>query len=101
APEAVGRPLSFLEACAFQWINPKAWSLAAGVAAGFMTGGAPAAEAAAIGGIFLISGLTSAHAWAGFGAALRGWLGQGARLRLFNRLMGAALALFVVALIVD
>ena len=96
-----GRPFTFLEAAAFQWINPKAWMMAIGVASTYLVGAAPVAEAATIGGAFILSGLTSAHAWAAFGSALRDWLAHGARLRVFNTVMGVALALFVIPMLID
>jgi threonine/homoserine/homoserine lactone efflux protein len=30
AGEAAGRPIGFLQAVAFQWVNPKAWVMAVG-----------------------------------------------------------------------
>ena len=94
-PSAGGRrarPLSFLEASAFQWINPKAWVMAIGTAATYASGAAPVLEAAIAALVFVGSGLTSANGWAGFGAALGRVLGTGRRLRLFNAAMGALLA---------
>lgn len=28
SPDATGRPMTFIEAAAFQWVNPKAWAMA-------------------------------------------------------------------------
>lgn len=93
---ATGRPFTFVEAAAFQWINPKAWMMAIGVASTYLVGAAPLSEAAVIAAAFIAAGVTSAHAWAAFGAGMRGWLSKGRRLRYFNMAMGAALALFVL-----
>lgn len=98
---AAGKPLSFLEAAAFQWINPKAWMLAIGVSSAYLAGSSPVAEAGAVSAIFLLSGLTSSHGWAAFGAALRDWLSVGRRLRWFNISMGLGLALFVIPILLD
>ena len=46
-------------------------------------------------------GLSSAFGWAFAGQALSGWLGDGARLRLFNGVMGALVALGAVVLILE
>jgi len=90
---ASGRPFTFLQAAAFQWINPKAWVMALGVIAAYT----PQA------GFFfnlmvatLICGavnLPSIGLWTAFGAALRPLLRRPAALRAFN----LAMALLLVA----
>ena len=86
------RPFTFLEAAAFQWVNPKAWAMAVSTAAAFLTGAAPVREAAICAGVFIVSGVGSAHVWAGVGAAIRRFLSTDLRLRAFNALMGALVA---------
>jgi len=86
------RPFTFVQAVAFQWINPKAWAMAVSTAAAFVSGAAPTREAAVCAAIFVLAGLTSAPSWAGFGAGLRRWLSSDFRLRLFNGVMGALVA---------
>lgn len=95
-----GRPFTFVEAAAFQWVNPKAWAMAVSTAAAFSTGDAPLAEAALFAGVFVLSGLTSANGWAAFGAALRRALAAPARLRAFNLTMGALIGLCALYLAV-
>ena len=86
------RPFTFLEAVAFQWVNPKAWAMAVSTGAAFVSGAAPLREAAICAGVFVISGLGSAHGWAAFGAALRRVLSDDLRLRVFNVSMGLLIA---------
>jgi threonine/homoserine/homoserine lactone efflux protein len=89
--EGRGRPFTFLEAAAFQWINPKAWVMALSIAA--LAGADDPLRGAAVGaGVFVAAGLTSAHGWALFGAAMRRWLSTDARLRAFNAVMGLSVA---------
>jgi threonine/homoserine/homoserine lactone efflux protein len=88
-----GRPFTFAEAAAFQWVNPKAWAMAVSTAAAFSTGAAPLREAALFAAVFVLSGLTSANGWAAFGAALRRALSSEPRLRAFNALMGGLIGL--------
>ncbi|MBK0400375.1 LysE family translocator [Limibaculum sp. M0105] len=95
------RPLSFAEASAFQWINPKAWVMSIGVSASFATGARPVLEAAVAAGIFVLSGLSSAPGWAAFGAGLGRLLGDGWRLRAFNIAMAALLAASALWLVLD
>jgi threonine/homoserine/homoserine lactone efflux protein len=85
-----GRPFSFLQAAAFQWVNPKAWAMAMGA----ITLYAPARDAAAIAvvaGVFAAVNLPSVGLWAAAGQGLRGWLAAPARLRAFNWTMAALL----------
>ncbi|MGG7565271.1 LysE family translocator [Rhodovulum sp. DZ06] len=98
---ARGRPLSFLEAAGFQWINPKAWMMCLGVLAQFASGAAPVQEAAAAAAVFFVSGLSSTHAWTLFGKAAGRWLGDGWRLRAFNLGMAGLVAMGVVALMTE
>lgn len=90
--ERRARPFTFAEAAAFQWVNPKAWALAVGVPAAVLAGAAPLPEALLCAAVFAASGLSSAHGWALFGAALRRALSTDGRLRAFNAVMGAMLA---------
>lgn len=95
------RPLTFLQAGAFQWVNPKAWVMAIGVAATFATGDAPLREAAIAALVFTIAGLTSSQGWAIFGAAIGRALGDGIRLHTFNVVMGVLLAGCAFWLVID
>ena len=66
-----GRPLKFYEASAFQFINPKAWSIAVTVASGFF----PTEENIFIGVMFVvftaaIINLPTCSLWALFGSGL-------------------------------
>ncbi|MCI4665689.1 MAG: LysE family translocator [Neomegalonema sp.] len=95
------RPFTFWEAAAFQWVNPKAWAMAIGAANLYLSGASPLTKALVGAGIFLISGLTSAHSWAAFGAALSRALQHGARLRVFNLTMGGLVIASVGFLFLD
>ncbi|MBX2856543.1 MAG: LysE family translocator [Rhodobacteraceae bacterium] len=86
------RPFTFVEAAGFQWINPKAWTMAIGVASLFISGGAPVAEALLCALVFVVSGLGSSQTWTVFGAAIRRFLSTEARLRAFNIAMGVLVA---------
>jgi threonine/homoserine/homoserine lactone efflux protein len=96
-----GRPWRFHEAVAFQWINPKAWSMAVAISSVYMTGAQVVVEAASIAVLFLMIGLGSASGWAGFGAAIRRWLSNDERLRAFNLSMGALVAASAIYILLD
>ncbi len=88
----VAQPLTFWQSAAFQYANPKAWMLAAATAATFMAQGAGVARTGIIVAVYALAAFLSLVLWAGLGAALRAWLMHGARLRVFNIVMGALLA---------
>jgi threonine/homoserine/homoserine lactone efflux protein len=90
--EAQGRPLTFLESAAFQWINPKAWVVAMTAMAVYPSPDAPFLSVALVTAAFSLVNLPSVSAWAGFGTALKGWLADPVRLRRFNVAMGLLLA---------
>ncbi|WP_207477821.1 LysE family translocator [Arenibaculum pallidiluteum] len=89
---AAGRPLTFLESAAFQWINPKAWVVAATAMAVHASPDAPVSSAVVISAAFALVNLPSVSAWAAFGLLLRGFLSDPVRLKCFNLAMGALLA---------
>jgi threonine/homoserine/homoserine lactone efflux protein len=89
---ARGRPLTFLQAAAFQWVNPKGWTMALGAVALY----APGQEVVAVLWVVAVFGLVSVPCvtgWTMLGTGARHLIAQPARLRLFNR----AMALLLVA----
>lgn len=89
---AGARPMTFLQAAAFQWVNPKAWAMALGA----ITVYAPQGTLAQIGlvaGVFALVNLPTVSLWAWAGEALRTFLSAPRRLRAFNLTMAAGLVL--------
>ena len=95
------RPLNFVEASAFQWINPKAWVMCIGASATYASGARPEMEAAIAAAVFALAGLTSSNSWAAFGAGIGRLLGDGWRLRAFNVSMGILLAASAIWLVIE
>lgn len=90
------RPLTFMQGALFQWVNPKAWTLALGVIASFTrVGGDIVLELAVIIAIFAIMTVASLVAWCLFGMAIRRFLSSPRALRITNLAMAALLALSV------
>jgi len=91
------RPLTFLQAAAFQWVNPKAWYMAIYAQTNFAPEGGVFgvawAGAIAVALIFACTNLPSVTVWAWGGVQLRRWLEAPGRLRAFN----IAMALLLVA----
>jgi threonine/homoserine/homoserine lactone efflux protein len=88
--DARGKPMTFVQAMLFQWVNPKAWTMALSAIALY----APDRNVVAVllvAVVFGIVNLPSTSIWAVMGQALRGWLSSPARLRAFNWTMAALL----------
>ena len=92
AKSVTGNPLTFLQAAAFQWVNPKAWFMAItaisvyapqdrGVLAGSLL----------VAVIFAAVNLPSVSVWTWMGVQVRRWLGTAHRLRVFNVSMAVLL----------
>jgi threonine/homoserine/homoserine lactone efflux protein len=88
---ATARPMSFLEAAAFQWINPKAWAMALGATAAFVTPEAFVMGVVIVAAMFAAINLPCIASWAGFGVVLRRFLDRPWALRAFNVTMAALL----------
>jgi len=87
---AQGKPMTFVQAMLFQWVNPKAWSMALSAIALY----APDRNFAAVllvAVVFGIINLPSTSLWAVMGQVMRSWLSSPARLRAFNWTMAALL----------
>lgn len=90
---ATARPMTFWEAAAFQWVNPKAWVMAVTAMAVYTNPAAPFLSVLIVSFAFALVNVPSVSTWAGFGTALRGFLADPVRLKWFNIAMGVALAL--------
>jgi threonine/homoserine/homoserine lactone efflux protein len=93
--EGRARPMSFLEAAAFQWVNPKAWVLALTAMAVYGDAERPFLSMGVIAVVFALICLPSNSVWAGFGMALRTFLADPVRLKWFNIGMGVLLVLTI------
>lgn len=85
-----GRPLTFLQAAAFQWVNPKAWSMALS-AITLYAGGRDLASVIWVAGIYVLVSCVSTTSWTVVGQQLRRFLRSSARLRAFNWIMALLL----------
>lgn len=92
------RPLTFTEAAAFQWVNPKSWLAAIAITSQFVTPAAPLATALAVAVVFVGAGISATLAWAAFGQAIGKRLNTPLRLRMFNLAMASMLVAFLLAL---
>ena len=94
---ARARPIGFVEATLFTWMNPKAWVSALGAAAAFTTvGGDLMWESAVIAAVLAAFCLISAALWAGFGMVIGRYLAHPRARRAFNWSMAGLLALSLI-----
>ena len=93
------RPMRFLEAAAFQWVNPKAWVMAISAMALYTNADRPVLSVLLVALVFPVTGFPATSAWAVFGRMLKGWLSDPARLKAFNIAMGLMLAATLVPLL--
>lgn len=87
---AEARPMTLLQAAAFQWVNPKAWAMCLSA----VTIYAPdrsLLSVAVVAGAFALVALPAISIWAWLGTVIRQWLSSPARLRIFNISMAALL----------
>jgi threonine/homoserine/homoserine lactone efflux protein len=89
--EEKGAPLSFLGAAAFQWVNPKAWTMGLGAISAYTVSGDYTRSLLIVGAVFAAVNLPTVSLWTLFGVGLRRWLTDPARVRVFN--IGMALLL--------
>ncbi|QFT61785.1 LysE family translocator [Roseivivax sp. THAF30] len=85
-----GRPLTFLQAAMFQWVNPKAWAMCLSA----ITLYAPdrsLLSVAIVAGAFALVSFPLISLWTWMGTMLRQWLSNATRLRVFNITMAALL----------
>lgn len=96
---AAGSPLTFLQAAAFQWINPKGVLAALSGIALFMRPQNAAGDFAIMAAVYGIATLASVTVWAGFGVALRQLLSNPRHARIFNIAMGLLLVASIVPMV--
>ncbi len=87
-----GRPFSFIEAAAFQWVNPKAWAMAL-TAVSVYAPDALVLSVLIVALTFASVNLPSVSLWAALGVQVRRWLTTERRLQWFNRAMALLLVL--------
>jgi len=102
APETAGVPLTFWQAAAFQWVNPKAWSMAVYANTTFATDDSGARSLLAVSIValsFLAVSIPSNTLWTVLGQQMRRFLTSPTRLRAFNITMALLLVATVMPIL--
>ncbi|ABK12486.1 MULTISPECIES: LysE family translocator [Burkholderia] len=93
------RPMTFIEAAAFQWVNPKAWMMVLTAATTIRLSADYGMNAAWMSVVFILIGFPCICLWAAFGLGLRRFLSNPRALRLFNVTMAVLLILSLYPLV--
>ncbi|WGY70612.1 LysE family translocator [Burkholderia cepacia] len=93
------RPMTFVEAAAFQWVNPKAWMMVLTAATTVRLSADYGMNAAWMSVVFILIGFPCICLWAAFGLGLRRFLSNPRALRIFNVTMAVLLILSLYPLI--
>jgi threonine/homoserine/homoserine lactone efflux protein len=93
-----GRPITFVQAALFQWVNPKAWVIAAGAVVTYVDGSGTTffVRAAGLVAIFLVTTAICVGMWAGVGAGAAKVLRTARAVRRFNMVMAGLLVLSLI-----
>lgn len=98
---ATAKPLSGLQAAAFQWVNPKAWYMAIYAQTNFAPDGTLVASALFVAVVFAATNLPSVSLWAWGGVQVRRLLQTPRRLRIFNTTMALCLVASLYPMVVS
>ena len=82
--EGRGKPLTFLQAAAFQWVNPKGWTLGITAMAAYLPPVGPWLGPLLVAMVAMLVTAPSVALWTAMGMHLRRFLDQPAKLRAFN-----------------
>lgn len=93
---AESRPMTFLGAALFQWVNPKAWIMAITAVSAYTVPASYLASLSTVCAVFAVMLIPGTGSWTLFGVALRSLLQDPKRVRIFN----VAMALTLVATLV-
>jgi threonine/homoserine/homoserine lactone efflux protein len=94
------KPLTFLQAAASQWVNPKALVVALSTFAIYVRPDHALTDSVIVLIVFTVTTAISSIAWTGFGSAVREWLREPRRARIFNLTMAALLVVSIVPMVI-
>jgi threonine/homoserine/homoserine lactone efflux protein len=97
-----GEPMTFLQACAFQWVNPKAWMMGLGALSTYPLPTQPyLPQVFLVAAVFTAFNLPCVAVWLGLGTGLKRYLDQAVYLKAFNRLMATLLVISLYPIVLE
>jgi len=98
--ESSRRPLRFIQAALFQWVNPKSWAMALTAVSLHTPDSRPMTSVFLVAAAFVLSGTFSACVWTSLGQQLKRFLNDQRKLRAVNILMAVLLIATVLPVMV-
>lgn len=95
------KPLTFLQAAMFQWVNPKAWIMAMGAVTTYLSSQSELYWYVIIGVIYGAIRIPSTGVWALIGEKLQKYIHEPKKLKTFNMVMALLLVLSVIQPLID
>jgi len=95
------RPMNFIEAALFQWVNPKAWAMAVTAAAAYTVPTDYGFSLLLISVVYVLVGTPCMGVWTAFGVGMRSLLKDPARVRIFNIAMAGLLVASFVPIMLE
>lgn len=92
----LNKPLSFIQAAAFQWVNPKSWVMVVGAITAFSVQNKIIESIVAVSIAYLLTNLCCQGIWLTAGQGLQGFLKDDRRLRFFNVTMAVLLVASII-----
>lgn len=93
--KAGAKPMTYLQAAAFQWVNPKAWTMALGGISAYATDSS-LRSFTTVAVVFALVNLPTVSLWVIAGQNIQRFLSSPARLRAFNWTMAGLLILSLI-----
>ncbi|MFA6264619.1 MAG: LysE family translocator [Pseudolabrys sp.] len=95
----LARPMTFLQAAAFQWVNPKALVMGLSVISIYVRPDHRLDDVPIVLAVYAIATVATVVTWTGFGVALRGILTNPRHARTFNIVMALLLVVSIVPMV--
>ncbi|HWJ76302.1 MAG TPA: LysE family translocator [Kaistia sp.] len=93
----IGKPMRFIAAALFQWVNPKAWIMAVSALALYVAPNEPVLSSASrVASAFALTAFPSTVVWCLFGTAISRYLDSDRRVAIFNGTMAVLLVASMV-----
>ena len=94
-------PITFFQAAAFQWVNPKAWVMAITACATYTLPERYSLSVLMVAAVLGLATLPCMSMWVGFGSGLRRMLSDPVKLKVFNYTMAALLVASLYPLLTE
>ena len=101
AVEGKSEPMTFIQAALFQWVNPKAWTMALTAVSAYTLPADPIVSLLVVAAVFGAINLPSVGSWTLLGMQLRRFLNDPFRLRVFNVTMAVILVASLYPVVFD